>query len=196
MSMELFCADNAGDTLLVNYPLHKDSVVFELGGYTGGWSEKICDKYACNLFVFEPVNYLYKMLLSKFKGKNNVRVFNYGILGRNDKLNITMSNDGSSFYSSGESVQEADVKKIDDVLSFLSIQHVDLIQINIEGSEYALLDYMIDADLVSLFRYIQIQFHKNVPDAEIRRDRIVRGLEKTHARIFNYEFIFESWKIK
>ena len=193
---ERFYTDRAHDTALIDYPLDGDSVVFELGGFAGEWSEKIYSKYKCNLFIFEPVGSFYQSLLEKFRGDAKVKIFNYGILNKNDTLDIGVCNDGSSFFSSSDTVQRVEVKSIENVLVSLGVPHVDLIQINIEGSEYALLDYMIDANLVSLFRYIQIQFHKNVPDAEIRRDRIVQGLEKTHTRIFNYEFVFESWKIK
>jgi FkbM family methyltransferase len=194
--MELFIADKAGETLLVDYPLHKDSVVFELGGYTGMWSEKIANKYACNLYIFEPVDFFYNKLVEKFKENNKVRVFNYGVLDRSDTCDIAVCNDGSSFFTSSDSVQKAEIKNIEDVLVSLNVHHVDLVQINIEGSEYDLLDHMIAADIMRMFTYVQIQFHRNVPNADERRDKIVQRLKETHDRMFNYEFVFESWKLR
>src|ERR1700682_919347 len=43
-------------TLLVDYPLNQDSVVFDIGGYRGDWSQKIADLYDCHIYIFEPVS--------------------------------------------------------------------------------------------------------------------------------------------
>ena len=45
-----FKRDDVRLGLRLNYPLTKESVVFDLGGYKGGWSEKIYDKYQCQVY--------------------------------------------------------------------------------------------------------------------------------------------------
>ena len=42
-------------TFLETHNLNKDSVVVDVGAYTGVWSEKINQKYNPNLIILEPV---------------------------------------------------------------------------------------------------------------------------------------------
>lgn len=43
---------NKLENLRYNYDLNEDSVVFDLGGYKGEWTEKIFSKYRCYIYVF------------------------------------------------------------------------------------------------------------------------------------------------
>jgi hypothetical protein len=42
-------------TLRLDYDLDENSIVFDMGGYVGEWSEKIFAKYDSHIFIFEPV---------------------------------------------------------------------------------------------------------------------------------------------
>ena len=66
--------------------------------------------------------------------------------------------------------------------------------INIEGGEYRLLPRMLDTGIVNLCQHLQIQFH-NYPNCIKLRDDIRRKLMLTHTEIFNYPFVWESWRI-
>jgi hypothetical protein len=48
--------------------------------------------------------------------------------------------------------------------------------INIEGGEYDLLDHIIDNNLFSRIRCLQIQFHEIAEDSEVRRNYIHRRI--------------------
>ena len=71
---------------------------------------------------------------------------------------------------------------------------VDLMKINIEGSEFPLLERMIDCDLLGEVRCFLIQFHEWHPGAYRRRRRIQRALAKTHTKVWDYPFIWEKWQ--
>jgi len=43
------------NTLLYNFELDDESIVFDVGGYKGEWSEKIFCKYNCRIYIFEPI---------------------------------------------------------------------------------------------------------------------------------------------
>ena len=45
---------NEWDRKAIDWPLNHESVVVEVGGYTGRWALQIADRYAPRLFVFEP----------------------------------------------------------------------------------------------------------------------------------------------
>ena len=40
---------------IFDHPLNEMSVVMDVGGFTGNWTEKIYNKYGCNVIVYEPV---------------------------------------------------------------------------------------------------------------------------------------------
>ena len=71
---------------------------------------------------------------------------------------------------------------------------VDLIQINIEGDEYPLLEYMITNNLLKHFNNIQVQFHLGIEGAEERRDLIRKSFIDNGFKVkFDYPFVWESW---
>jgi hypothetical protein len=54
------------------YNLDKDSIVFDLGGYEGSWSNKINNLYKPALYIFEPVKTYYNNIVQNFKEEPNV----------------------------------------------------------------------------------------------------------------------------
>ena len=65
---------------------------------------------------------------------------------------------------------------------------------NIEGSEYKLLNEIIDSGYIENINFLQIQFHSFVNDSKELRRLIREQLSKTHKCIFNYPFLWESWQ--
>ena len=70
-------------------------------------------------------------------------------------------------------------------------------KINIEGGEYDLLDSLISADIVQSIANIQVQFHDFlIKDAKEKMRKIQEKLSLTHEPTYQYEFVWENWKIK
>jgi len=69
-------------------------------------------------------------------------------------------------------------------------------KINIEGSEYDLLEHLLETNYVKIIKNIQVQFHDFVPNAEKRMKRIQEKLQKTHYLTYQYPFVWENWRIK
>jgi len=70
-------------------------------------------------------------------------------------------------------------------------------KINIEGGEYELLLALLDSPaLIQGIRYFQVQFHDFVPDAQAQREHIRQRLSATHELMWDYPFIWESWRLK
>ena len=63
---------NGNETLRLNYNLDKNSIVFDLGGYKGEWTEGIFLKYDCKVYIFEPVKSFSDGIKKKFKNNNKV----------------------------------------------------------------------------------------------------------------------------
>ena len=94
---------------------------------------------------------------------------------------------------SGEVVK---IRKFSTVFEELNVNKIDLLKVNIEGSEYDLMPHIIEEKLIERINNIQIQFHIFISDAELKRDKINNSLKKTHKRDWCYWFVWENWSLK
>jgi FkbM family methyltransferase len=79
-------ADGGDEKYRYNYSLNEDSLVFDLGGYEGKFTERIYHKYKCNIYVFEPDKKLYDRYLLDIKAYyNNIFLFNFGLSYKNEQ---------------------------------------------------------------------------------------------------------------
>jgi FkbM family methyltransferase len=179
----------------LNYPLNEDSIVLDLGGYQGDWSQKIWDKFKCHILIFEPIPSLAEDIKQKFSKNKKIKVFNFGLSSETKKLNINFSNDGSSFNTNiGGPTIECEVRSIVEFLKEEKIDKIDLIKINIEGDEFPVLFSLLENDLIGIFDNIQVQFHTFVDNCYQLREEIQKKLEETHHITYNYDFVWENWK--
>lgn len=196
-SLDRWFKDNGDKTHRINYDLNKDSIVFDIGGYEGSWSSDILKKYNCNVYIFEPIKEYYDIIVGRFRGNNKVRVFNFGLSNKDEEVYISNSTASSSIHIEGNNKEKIILKNINAFIKNESLNSIDLVKINIEGSEYDLLDEVIKIGNQTKFINIQIQFHKNiVPNWDNRRNIIREELKKTHELTYDYSFVWENWKIK
>lgn len=187
-------ADNGDYTHNITYNLTDKSVIMDLGGYTGVWAQQMIDKYNPNVYILEPVTKFYEGMVNKFSNNSKVHLMNVGI-GTEDKEGfIFMSGDAtSSNLANGESIS-VKFNSIDTILGKWGLNGVDLIQINIEGDEYPLLEHMLKTGSINKFKNIQVQFHLGIENDVERREKIRDGLVKNGFKNnFDYPFVWESW---
>jgi FkbM family methyltransferase len=188
--------DRGDDTLRFQYPLNRESVVFDCGGYEGDWAQEIHDRFGCHVHVFEPVPQFAVGIQQRFSNVPEVRIHSFGLQGKDESVPLHLSANASSAFGSGESAIVVQMRDVAKVFAELGVARVTLMKINIEGGEYDLLDRLIDARFVDLVEHIQVQFHNFVPDAGERRDSIRSRLQDTHCLQWDYPFIWESWSRK
>jgi len=201
-SLNKWFSDNGDYTHNINYELNDDSVVIDLGGYYGLWIDEILKKnnpHIPNIILVEPVPEFYNHLIKKYENSEKIKVMNVGV--STDKNETTkslyVSNDGSStnFNTNVNSVIQIKTIPIDKILSDNNINQVDLLQINIEGDEYALMEYLIESTIINKFKNIQIQFHLGIENDMERRDNIQKNLiSNGFKNKFDYPFVWESWE--
>ena len=182
--------------LRIDYDLNSHSLVFDLGGYRGQWASDIFSKYQCSVYIFEPVTLYAKKIKERFKLNGKILVYYFGLSNANRFINLHLSEDGTSeFRNSGKVIKG----KLIDYVEFIKkerIKQIDLMKLNIEGGEYDLLDYMINSGCIPNVKNLQIQFHRFVPNAINRMQNIQSQLKKTHELTYQYEFIWENWKLR
>ena len=177
------------------YDLNSNSIIFDVGGFDGEFTDKILLEFDCSSFIFEPHPFYYQKLKDKYKSNNNVKVFNYGLGGSTESLYLTDNGAGSEVTKEQTDIKIL-IKDITEVIKDFDIEKIDLLKLNIEGSEYDLLEKLLKSRLISTINKIQIQFHENINDADLRRDRIRRDLNTTHKEVWSYYMVWERWDKK
>jgi FkbM family methyltransferase len=188
--------DGCEDTLRLEYPLTSESVVFDVGGYRGDFTEKIAARYDSWVYVFEPVPAFFDLLVERFRSNPKVKIFNFGLSKRDGVASIALSDNGSSVYRRADATASIQMRDIRSIVEELEVKRIDLIKINIEGGEYVLLSRMLEEDILPMCQDLQIQFHRFYPNAKALRAEIRSALRRTHTLTYDYPFIWENWRRK
>ena len=185
-------------TLRLDYDLNKDSVVFDLGGYKGDFAENIYKKYAPNIYIFEPVKSFYSIIKKKFETIEKVKPYHYGLADVDKQLHISLTDDGSSvFIKESKKTETIQLKSLVEFVKNNNINIVDLIKINIEGGEYDVLESLLEENMITRFKNIQVQFHDFIiENATERMENIQKQLAKTHKITYQFNFVWENWQLK
>ena len=189
--------DDGDKTKRLDYNLNEDSLVFDVGGYHGNWANEIYKKYGSNIYVFEPIDSFCNIINEKFINNDSITVLNFGLSNKNEKASMSIDADSSGIFNlKGKNLQEIELKNISEFIIENNIKIIDLMKINIEGGEYDLLLELIKNKHILNIKNIQVQFHDFIDNAIIKREKIQLKLRLTHDMIYNYEFVWENWKLK
>ena len=190
--------DKGDETLRLNYPLTPESLVFDLGGYHGDFAAAVHERYGCKVYIFEPVPAFYQKCVDRFQCNHKIVCLNYGLSSVDGWLNIGLAENASSFASphAKGAVQRVQLRSVVECIRDLSIDRIDLMKINIEGGEFDVVPAIIESGDIRKVHHLQVQFHNFVDHAAARRAVIRNQLENTHAEMWNYDFVWESWKMK
>tara|TARA_B100001564_G_C20656521_1_gene679480 strand:- start:1313 stop:1999 length:687 start_codon:yes stop_codon:yes gene_type:complete len=177
------------------YPLNSNSIFFDIGGFEGGFSEKIIEEFDCFCYIFEPHPEFFKVLENKFDSNSKVFLFNFGLSDSNKNLKLSDESASSKLTDSNEGYLVS-VRDISEVIDELKLKNIDLLKSNIEGAEYDLLSRLIETNKISIINSLQIQYHKDhIQNAEILRAKINDKLLDTHKNIWSYYFVWERWDL-
>lgn len=190
--------DKGDINLRLDYPLSEQSVVIDLGGYRGDFTARMVDLFNATVYLFEPVPKFYQECVKRFENNDKIKCLNYGLSSKNGNFKISDSDDASSFLRKniqGGCIQ-AELRSVVEIWDKLGLEKIDLIKINIEGGEYDILPALIQSGLIKKIKYIQVQFHNFIDDAEIKRKQIRESLSQTHSEMWCYKFVWESWQLK
>jgi FkbM family methyltransferase len=179
---------NGDETLKMNYPLNENSVVYDIGGYLGDWSQRIADKYNSIIWVFEPIQEFYHVLVKRFRDNQRITVVNAGVSDSTKRVACSKDKDGSSTYLTNGSSEE--VLLVDAAV----IKQADLLNLNCEGAEFDIIPRLIETGNIKNIKHLQAQLHPFVPNAEVKREEIRKLLASTHKESFSYEFLWEGWE--
>jgi len=191
---ERYKREDPNEMKRVTYPLNKDSLVVDVGGLTGDWASRIYCLYSCNVDVYEPHPILSLKAQLNFETNNKVYVRDFGLSNKDSMMELYGDWHNASLYKNDTgSVTKVPVYQASEILK--KYEHIDLLKLNVEGAEYNILPDLIANFDMTKINDIQIQFHRNVPDYDKKRDAIRKDLSKTHTMNWCYDYIFENWTV-
>ena len=176
-----------------NHDLNENSTVIELGGNVGSWVDEMINRFNPNFYIIEPLEHYYNLLCNKYAG-GKVKLLKVAI-GPEERTGVIYHNDvASSQHVETGTAEQVQFVTPEWLLDQWNLPVVDLIQINIEGDEYGLLEHMIATGVVKRFKSIQVQFHLVGPDPAGRRSNIQQGLVAAgFTQKYNFDFVWEAW---
>ena len=79
--------EDGGDfKLRYNYPLNKNSIVFDLGGFQGDFASELYSRTPCIIYIFEPVKKFQLTIKNRFKLNKMIYVFPFGLSSKQSQL--------------------------------------------------------------------------------------------------------------
>ncbi|TSC65838.1 MAG: FkbM family methyltransferase [Candidatus Berkelbacteria bacterium Gr01-1014_85] len=192
-------------TFRLQYPLTEQSIVVDVGGYLGDWSQAIHDRYQPKIYIFEPVPVFVEKLRHRFANHKSIQIFAYGLAGQAERIKIKPTDDATSVFGEGptqeatpettpEATLEIDLQPASQTFRSLGLNSIDLLKLNIEGAEYALIADLIKSGYIRQVNNLQVQFHHFVPGARQLRQALHRELSQTHRLTYSFPFIWENWQ--
>jgi FkbM family methyltransferase len=181
----------------LNHNLNENSIVFDIGGYTGNWTSMINNKFKSQIFIIEPIAEFYRELVDKFKNNENIKYKQVGIGVKNETCKIkSINKDATQLINTEDGDIIIELETLENLMTFFNVEFIDLLQINIEGAEFDILENWIETRIIEKINTIQIQFHQfpNIPNTVERRDKIRENLQKLgYKEKFNYQWVWECW---
>lgn len=187
------------DKMSVDFPLTKDSVVLEIGGYKGRWALEIAQRYQPRLFVVEPQDWAFVECCRVLKEFPRTQVFNIALGKESGKFPMgNWETDGCSFTNlpGGKPVGIGEMIEFKEFMNLENIDHINLCLMNIEGYEFRLIPYMLQAGIMDKIDYFICQFHPT-NDGEVNQYHDLRRVLKRKKKVrFDFGPILTCWEPK
>lgn len=185
----------ANRDLLTDVAITEAGVAVDLGAYVGEWSARMAARYDCTIYAFEPSPGLAAKAAERVAAHPKVSVFPYGVGAVDDELQLSRDGPGSTLYGGRAEFGTVKVRIRDvvTVLDELGLDAIDVLKVNIEGSEYDVLDRLAQAQWLPRIATVSVQFHEWHPDAYRRRRRVREALARTHDQVWSYGWVWELW---
>lgn len=180
------------EELRLTYPLSPSSLVVDAGGYKGDWAAEISRRYGCEVHVFEPVGEYHRRIVERFARNTQIVVHHAGLSNEDCSVEFGIQNDSTGRFATAEERER--VRLLDAALVVAGMGDIDLMKLNIEGSEFPVVERLISSDMIGRVRDLQVQWHACAPDAHSRFDELQVALARTHFLTFDSQWVWQNWR--
>jgi FkbM family methyltransferase len=175
--------------------LNSGSVVFDLGGFQGEWTDGIFVRYHPTIHVFEPHPKFAQLLQEKYARNTKIQVHECALASADGTFELHDLGDGSSAHRTNGQTFLCKAVEARAFLGYLGVRRIDLMKLNIEGGEYEILPHLSAIGMVPNIRVFQVQFHLLSKESIPARNRIRAMFAKTHQIDWCYDFVWEQWSL-
>ncbi len=200
--------DLSGPREMLRYelPLDASSCVVDLGGYQGDFAGEVSARYGCRVWVFEPVPSFARQIAERFSANPRITVTACAVADREARVPVEIDGESSAVGGTTSTTDAAaglPMIAFDHAMREHQITRVDVLKVNIEGSEYLLLEHLLDTGWIEKIGILQVQFHRwrwngqtNVRSHDINdlRQQLQRRLSATHDIDYSVPFVWEQWR--
>ena len=192
-----FFKDGGMDTLLNHIKISEKSVVVDVGSFKGEFAEKILLKFGSNLILLEPLINEYNILKKKFFLNEKIKLINKALSNHNKRAYL-LNESINSLITDKNSSNVIKVDCIDVKDLFDGKLNIDLIKLNVEGSEYEKIEKLINLKYLTKCKNYLIQFHhKDNKEFYSRKKNIEKNfIDNKFLKIASYEYVWELWILK
>jgi FkbM family methyltransferase len=191
--IQAFILDGYHDRLYRDLSLNSNSNVIILGGYEGFSAQVLFNRYSSYIYLVEPVPE-YVIKLNQLFNDSKFTVFDVAVSNRNGLIQIGVRGEESGIRAVSNSYQLVECRKASEFLGKIC-DTIDLIEINIEGSEYEVLADLIESGVIKRIRQLLVQFHRDSIEDELKRSLLRNRLSDTHKCVFEYPWVWERWDL-
>lgn len=185
---------------LFDIELKPNSVIFDVGGYEGNFTDRLLHKNPKSFFyIFEPIYKFYKSIKNKFENVDKVLVFPFGLSDEDKTIPLELNFDRTSHNGVLDLHSQYELSNLKSISNFIiekKIEQIDLLKLNVEGAEYEILDNLISANLMVKVKTLLIQFHLNQSIDYSKYKNIKNKILKTHNCEFKSIFVWEKFTLK
>ena len=177
-----------GGFYVVDGLLNPDSIVYSFGvGEDITFDLSLIEAFAANVYAFDPTPLAIKFLNSQ-ELPEKFHFESIGISNKDESAKLYLSSDSrdvsGSIYSSGQKKDwiEVQMKKLSTIMKENSHSKIDLLKMDVEGSEYDVLENMLNEKIFP--KQILVEFHHRFVKIGIgKTKRIISKLNSTGYKI-------------
>ena len=163
----------------------KNSIIIDLGGHQGYFSQQMNNRYKCTAYVVEPVYSLYESIIAS----PLLKKYNFAVAGDVGETVFYESENIQAGSILGQNVDfngeayTVKTKSLSNFIDELGLTEVDLLKVDIEGAEIQLIN-TIDAKDAFCIKQMTVEFHDSTPNPNVQEIDVLESIQ--HLKAFGF----------